>query len=80
MDWQARDREWAGVDIGAWYRTHQTCPSCGVNLRQMHPCSNIYPHWTGACIEIEEAVNLPEQIDSPSLWTRLREFRRRFLA
>ncbi len=37
------------IDIGYWYMHNPTCPHCGVNLREMHPAANLYPHFTGYC-------------------------------
>ena len=41
-------REWQQSDIRYWFAANETCPNCGIVLRDMHPLYNLYPHWTGA--------------------------------
>jgi hypothetical protein len=36
--------------IIVWYRNNNgVCTTCGIDLKEMPPEFNIYPHFTGAC-------------------------------
>lgn len=43
----------AQVDISYWYALWKQrlgcCPNCATLFDEMHPASNIYPHFTGNC-------------------------------
>lgn len=39
----------AGMDVRYWRMLHKVCPNCGADFEQMHPFSNLVPHWLGQC-------------------------------
>jgi hypothetical protein len=61
-------REWEPQDIRVWFANHETCPNCGIVLREMFPMANLYPHWTGACKREQE---------TPQPWAALEAERRK---
>jgi hypothetical protein len=50
------------MDIRVWYGNHVTCPTCGINLREMTPSANLVRHWARMCIDPPEPR---ESIESP---------------
>ena len=42
-------------DVPEWYLHQDTCPNCGIDLNELRPESNLYPHFTGGCKDGEDA-------------------------
>ena len=44
------NHEICGQSMTYWYQHHgDCCTGCGRNLHLLHPLTNLYPHFTGAC-------------------------------
>ena len=44
------NHETCAHNLTYWYRFHgDCCMGCGENLHLLHPLTNLYPHFTGAC-------------------------------
>jgi len=46
----------ASIDIKMWLQYNfiyngGKCPTCDINFYDMHPETNMYPHWKGECKE-----------------------------
>ena len=48
-------RAWQQFDIRYWFAANDKCPNCGIVLQDMHPMQNLYPHWTGQCVQLAGA-------------------------
>ena len=40
----------AALDISYWYAYYDHCPHCGLDLRNLNPYYNLFPHFMGACV------------------------------
>ena len=43
-------QRWASQDIVAWCTLYANiCPNCGLDFDEVHPLTNLVPHWLGEC-------------------------------